>query len=381
MKTVFSLGIFLFFGFIACAQPGYDRPEIAESDKKTEFSDSYFRVNYLTQNLLIQFLEQDNQQISFASESVKMRARDLYYAKSGEYSGEREIAYHIKEKYLTSESDKMKMIDSNENITEKLKSVIIENNLLDEIVSRIHFGFEIIIKENAIYALGPVPTGNSLRSIYTYTFNEDQKILSQNTGRITRFADTVFWISTNYEYKDQLLNKEVYKKCQDYKCAKGYDLEISNYEEGRKRKTLKQKYSRHNNDFIQEESLEFIYTKGVLDSVITNTYYVEELKRILIKVKIESYKKGKLMKVTEGFVKPQTFKDKRSVLENKYDKKGRLISLEYLGWDNNNDPSEIRREEFEYLEGKYIYRFIQSLKTERGKQKLPHQYELIYTFY
>lgn len=88
-----------------------------------------------------------------------------------------------------------------------------------------------------------------------------------------------------------------------------------------------------------------------------------------------------IVREEEDWLSHQQFRDRKSVIKNKYDKKNRLVTSEYKGWDNNKEIAQIRIEEFEYLKNRFIYKYKQSLKREGGKDKRPLQYELTYTFY
>jgi hypothetical protein len=381
MKTILSLLAFLTISFSAYGQFDHVEPEPRESDIKTEFRHSIFQANYLTQNLLIQFLEENREGISFDSESFNLRAKDLYYEKSTDFKREKALDPWLKLKYLTPEKRKLALLDSALNLNKEWKESIIEDGLLDEILKPIHYGYDLSIKNNTIYAVFPSLQDNSYRAIYKFEFDKDKKILSKDLGRLMLRGDSLFWLTSAYAYKNHLLYKEINKKCNDAKCSKGYELETKTYSNGQLTKNTKQVFSRNKNELIQEDVTDYIYSKNKLESATTNTYKVRNSTRELYKTAKYRYKKGKITNKEEAWINPQNFEDRKSYTEHKYDRKDRLVSSEYKGWDNNNEISQVRTEEFEYLKNHYIYRYKQTLKKERGKKKLPLQYELTYTFY
>lgn len=381
MKKSISIIVFTALSLSAFSQVEIEKPERSESDRKTEFRYSIFQTNYLTQNILIQFLDQDRDQISSNSKYVKLKAKDLFYERSGHFDRNENIESWLKDKYLTSEKRKIELLDSALGISKKWQASIIEDNLLDEILKPIFHKYNITVKNNIIYGVGPISKDNFQRTIYKFEFNDDKKIISKNAGLLTNRNDSLYWITSTFEYKNNQLRKEVNKKCQDHKCAKGYDLEIIIYEEGKISKSTKQKFSRHNNDFVEEEIADYRYSHSELDSTIINTYQIRKLKPKLHKIAVRKYSKGNITGCKEVYLSPQVYRDQKSELQNKYDRKNRLISSEYRSWDSSNEISQIRIEEFEYQKNKYTYRYKQSLIKERGKEKLPLQYELTYSFY
>ena len=42
-----------------------------------------------------------------------------------------------------------------------------------------------------------------------------------------------------------------------------------------------------------------------------------------------------IVREEEDWLSHQQFRDRKSVIKNKYDKKNRLVTSEYKGWDNN----------------------------------------------
>lgn len=379
MNQTIKIIAFALLSLSANAQIEMTKP--IPSKTKTEFRYSIFQSNYLTQNILVQFLEQNQDQISNSSDSLKLRAVDLYYDKGGDFKTNDPVIPWIKEKYLTDQKTKIEILNKALDLSEKWQKSIVKDKLLDEILKPINYGYKLSIKNNIIYAVSPLPEDNSLRSIYKFEFNENKKVISQNFGTITRFNDSIFWISTTYEYQNENLSKVVYKICQDNKCAKGYEKEFKTYENGLIAKRTKQSYSRHNNDFVEEEITDYVYNNKKLDSSITNTYKIRKELHSLDKITIRNYSKGNITTMKENYLSKQMFRNQKSITRNTYDRKNRLVSLEFKAWDHKLEIAQLRVEEFEYHKNKYIYRYKQSLHIEEGKKKLPLQYELTYTFH
>ena len=120
MKKTISLIVFTVLSFSAQSQ--IQEPEPMDSDVKTEFRHSIFQSNYLTQKVLVRFLEQNCELISFDSDSLKIRATDLYFDKSRDYKREKIIVSWLKEKYLTSIKNKIDLLDSVLNSNKKWRT-------------------------------------------------------------------------------------------------------------------------------------------------------------------------------------------------------------------------------------------------------------------
>ena len=333
------------------AHAQYDIPE--PETEKTQFRPSVFQSNYLTQETLVKLLNQSHELISNESRSMVLVAKDLYYEQSGIYRREKEINDWIKQEYLITNEQKIEKLDSALHLGKKWLHNMKPDHLLYELINPLNYGFEFSIKGNSIYAVGPQSYNPTSRSIYCFEFNSDKRIEWKKLGRINSFNDTLYWMTTNYEYKGNLRYKEIFKKCNDAKCKQGYELETKTYLKGQLHSNLKQSFSRQNNEIYKEEVTNYYYSDKILDSSKTNTFYINS-------------------------------QDKRfdisSVSEFKFDDNKRLVYSKKSTWDKDGKLTEQYTEELKYEKNKYIYTYIESLKTEMGKEILPLQYELTYTF-
>lgn len=381
MKQFLSLLVLAVLSASAYGQFGIEEPELHESELKTQFSHSYFRANYRTQKVLVRFLEQDHAQISTDSRSFKVVATDLYYTKSAHYRNEKKLPAWLTNTYLTSEKEKREKLDSAFGDRKKWATAFVENNLVDEVLKPIMNGYDITIDKHTIYLTTPESRGASDRVIYRFAFNDDKSILSQDLGRLVRGQDSLYWITSTYSYKKRQLQQVVNKKCNDVRCERGYELVTDTYTDGLLTKSVKQTFSRNNNELIKEEITDRTYTKGVRDSATTREYYLVNSKADLYYTKTDRYQAERITSTSESWTSPQATKDQYSFIEHTYDDQDRLIQSNYKGWDQQNDTTQLRTEEYEYAENKYVYRYRESLKKERGNEKLPLQYEMTYTFF
>lgn len=173
----------------------------------------------------------------------------------------------------------------------------------------------------------------------------------------------------------------MYKQCRDVACSTVYKTEIKDYQKGQQIKSTKQYFLEKPNKAHQEEVTIFFYHKGMLASSVTNHHYLSNAEKTLEKTILSTYSHGKVVSVKKNYSNDQHYEDKVSLIEYQYDKEGKLISSTYTGWDNDNNIAQLRLEEFEYHKNQYTYRYVESLKTEGGKKKLPLQYELTYLFH
>ena len=358
------------------------RPPQDPSKKKTEFRHSFFRADYLVSKTLTRFLEQDKTMIDVEATKLKVTAADLYYDKSSDYKLERDIYPWIKNKYLVSDDRQIELLDSVLNLNKKWKNAIIEQGVLEEIMNPINGKYKFRVENKAIYALSSRSQNGYNQNIYKFEFDKNYRILSENLGQI-EYGDSLYWTTTNYEYKGKYLHKEVYKKCNEIRCKRGYEEETTIYEKGRIVKHTKQVHSRKDNLFIKDEVTNYFYSGKTLDSTVTKLFNIVKESPKLENTKVCTYENEKITTITETWVRQQVYRDQRSFTENKYDKNGRLVMVAYKGWNAKGEVAEVRTEELAYYPNKYVYKYIQTETTKRrnGRAMLPLQYEMTYILY
>ena len=350
-------------------------------DKKTEFRHSIFRVNYHTQIILTRFLEQSTAAISFDLDSVKIVGKDLFY-NSPEYRYEKKVEGFAKGEHLTTTAQKIKLLDGALSLNESWRTAIIENEpLLTEIILRITHGFDLTIEGNTIYAEGPPPVEGHGNAVYKFEFDKKNQLISKGLGRRSDANERLYWMSWSYTYKKGHMVEEVLKKCNDITCKVGYELKTIKYTKNGISESVTQTYSRQNNDFIFEERTNYFYSKKVLDSSVTNNFYMGGETPTLSRTRVNTFESGRSQTVSDEWLSVERHKDQKSFLKHNYDSQNRLASTDYKGWDNNGEVRTVYVEEYEYLTNAYVYRYIESFKKERGKEKLPLQYEMTYSFY
>lgn len=332
----------------------FEMVEPPPSSKKTEFRTSFFQADYIVPNTLMRFLREDPSLVSPRTEYVRVEGRDLYYAKSGRYQSEEEINAELKRNFFTARPEKLKILKEQLPINDQWVEAIGADDILNDFMNHIHYKYSFNIKGRTIFATGPLPTGEAQQSIYRYDFDADNRLLAKRLGRINGFRDTLYWLSTTYEFNAGELQKEVYKKCNEVRCKNGFELNIKIYQKGLLASETVEYYSRVNNELYKEELTNFYYQSGALDSSASNTYY---------------YNKG----LREFYEKNFT--------QYKFDKEGRPASTQKMTWDKGNTLILSLEEGFQYAENKYVYTYKELLKLKRGEKELPLQYELSFQFY
>lgn len=331
----------------------YEIPEPDPKSKKTEFRTSYFQANYITQKVLTRFLEEDASQISPTSKALHIEARDLYYPASGRYENNRDLRYGIKEKYLTPKSEKIRRLDSALNINKSWLNNIANDPVVDDFMSRLDYGWVFTVRNRVIYAALPAASCQRNCSVYKYEFDENYNLLANRLGKINGFRDTIYWLTTEFEYAEGIVINEVNKKCYDATCRKGLIQKTKTIVNGIPVREVEEHFSRMDNKLVKTLITDHYYNSNVLDSSVTNTYF-------FIKDKKEFYSK--------------------SSIKYSFDENNRLSRTVCREWDKMLKPLEVYTEEFEYLKNKYLYRYKESLNIELGKKLMPLQYEMTYTF-
>ena len=378
MKSTLILLSFIITAFTANCQ--YEMP-LMGADKKTEFRHSIFRVNYHTQIILTRFLEQSTAAISFDLDSVKIVGKDLFYT-SPEYRYEKKVEGFAKGEHLTTTAQKIVLLDGALTLNESWRAAIIANGpLLTEIILRITHGFDLTLEGNTIYAEGPPPVEGYGNAVYKFEFDKKNQLISKGLGRRSDANERMYWMSWSYTYKKGRMVEEVLKKCNDITCKVGYELETIKYSKNGISESVTQTYSRQNSDFIFEERTNYFYSKKALDSSVINNFYMGGETPTLSRKRVNTFESGRPQTVSDEWLSVERHKDQKSFLKHNYDSQNRLASTEYQGWDNNGEVRTVYVEEYEYLTNAYVYRYIESFKKERGKEKLPLQYEMTYSFY
>lgn len=379
MKPILLFLFVVLTSFISLSQ--YPVPEILESDKKTQFRYSFFQANYRVPKTLKRFLVEDVSNVSSQVQRLNVKARDLYTT-SPEYRKENDIDPLVKGEFLTSNIVKAEVLRKSLEISETwLNSIIQNQELLNDIYLRLVTGFSMKVVDMTIHAEGPPSYEGIGNSLYKYEFDKKYKLIYKGLGRISDLNESHYWLTNKYEYRKGVLIKETQIMCNDLQCTMGSEVQIKIYGKQGLTNITKQTYSRHDNKFIFEEKTDYYYAKGVLDSARMNYWFLGEEKPRVTRTMLFVYKSGLIQTMNDTYFSDERLKDQKSVRKYNYDSRNRLSSIDYKGWDNNNDISTLYTEEFVYNNNNaYIYRYIESFKKKRGKEVLPLQYEMIYTF-
>jgi len=346
-----------------------DIPEPAR--EKTAFNRAEF--GKLSYKILNKLFEEDFKSLSKDINKFEIEGVDLYYEYSEPYKSTREIDNLFKYKYLIPKEKQLKELDSILN-NSNWKTIILKNNLLSEILEPISRGNKISFKNNIIYLSSSSESWK--KNVYKFVFDEKNNIIFKGYGYTTASKDTLLWKQTNFQYKDNKIFKETI----------GIFRELNRKLELKESETIL-----YQNDKILKKINEFFNQESEKYREITKDYYYKKSKLTFSKsitksfqeklefgetLSIEEikYKKNKPTEIKESGKKINTLR------KNKYDKKNRLIWSEYEAKDQSEKIIDKSVQEIDYFVNKYVYRYKESIRTLRGKQRLPLQYELTISF-
>lgn len=348
--------------------------DIPETVEKSVFNRSRFGGNF-SYEILQRLLKEDSSILTSDADKLNIKANDLYYEQSRPFEETRKIDNLFRYKYLISREiqiDELNSILNDNNWT----TTIVKNNLLSEILEPISKGSTLSIKNNTIYLSKSSTSENWKKYIYEFTFDKGKNVIFQGYGYTTTSKDTLLWNQTNSEYK----NNEIFKQIKSiYRESDGKlelkDSETTYYQNSQILKKTEEVFNKKNEKY-REISTNYFYNNNKLthSKSITKIFRDKiEFKEPLSITEIK-YKENKPIEISESGEELKTLRI------NKYDKKNRLIWSEYKSKDERGKVIEELIEEIEYFNNKYVYRYKEILKILNGKERLPLQYELIFSF-
>lgn len=349
--------------------------EVPESIEKSAFNQSRFGGKFSYQ-ILKRLLKEDCGIITKDITELNTKATDLYYEHSRPYNFTRKIDNLFRYKYLISKEEQIEELDSILNNQNDWKTTIVKNNLLSEILEPISRGSTLSIKNNTIYLSNSSSSENWKKYIYKFIFDNQKNIIFQGYGYTTTSKDTLLWKQTNSQYKNNEIFtqiKSIYRE--SYGKLELKESETTFFQNGKISKKTEESFNKKNEKY-RTITTNYFYKKNKLanSKSITKIFRNNiESKEPLSIIEIK-YKKNKPILISESREKLKTLR------ENKYDKKNRLIWSQYKAKDGLGKVIEESTEEIDYSANKYIYSYKEKFKITRGIERLPLQYKLSFTF-
>ena len=349
-----------------------------ETVEKSAFPQAEFGGGHSIK-ILNKLLKEDSSFLTKNIIKVKIKAIDLYYKMSQPYDYTMTLDKKFHFDYLITKKEKINQLDSVLK-SNRWKTHIIENNLLEEILESISYGSKISIENDVIYLSQELPTKKKT-FIRKFKFDDDKKLVFKGYGYTINKNDTLFWKQTTYQYEKNVLSKEIRSLYRDYSYRELIlkESETIIYQNGKIKKITKH-FINKKNEKNEEEVTEYFYKRGKIISSTTNTFHKRNDFKESIYTGESSYKKTKLVTINEvgsNFRKSDYYKTSR---KNKYDKKNRLIFSSYKANDKDGNKMKTSTIEIEYKPNNYIYTYKEDFIIRRGEKRLPLQYKMSFTF-
>jgi len=269
--------------------------------------------------------------------------------------------------------DKIKSLDSIPGLKPSWKESLAESEFLSDVFRIQQFKYNFSTEDQALIASS---RENRAQTVYKFHFTKSGQLSAARQGRLNSFQDTSFWISTTYQYNKGVLQKSIYKICNDAECKKGYEETTIAYIDGKPLSSTHKVISRHQNQFIYQTITDFHYTDAILDSSVAKTYFMGGPKPELKESESLHYDDGKVIQKVHDWMSSPSNGQMRAKSQYRYNSDGLLSSESQMAWDGAQQLIKTLEITYSYQQDSFSYRYVEGINIVDGIKKLPLQYLL-----